>query len=551
MRRGTTTIASAFSLRAPIAGEEERIVFERRLSFTLALVATLAFGFWLIQLASAMIVAPAHVVHLFTKPTSQIHLGIVAGTYLVAFAVRRMKLSSRVLDWVDSTTTVAVCFGWAAMIHIEDGMMPARESRAEMVVLLASSFTLATRAALLPSTTLRTAVLSTLGLLPIVPLTISIYAHDAPSKAWPIGPAIYAGTWATIGIACTTTISSVIYGLRQEVRKAMQLGQYLLEEKVGEGGMGVVYRASHALLRRPAAIKLLNHTEGQGVTRFEREVQITAKLTHPNTVIVFDYGRTPDGTFYYAMEFLEGISLEDLVVENGAQPARRVLHVLLQACGALEEAHANGLVHRDIKPANIVLAERGLLPDFVKVLDFGLVKEIAAGADLGQSSVNTIMGTPHYMAPEAIVDPASIDGRADLYALGATAYYLLTGERVFDGSNLVEVCSQHLHQAPTPPSKKRADIPASLEAIVLACLAKKREDRPKDAAALAKLLTDARNEIGEWSREEAHAWWTERARKSSGQVAKAKTTKAASDASVLGHTIAVALDDRDDRRGAA
>jgi serine/threonine-protein kinase len=398
------------------------------------------------------------------------------------------------------------------------------------------------RAAFIPSTPARTALVALAGFVPLVPITLILYRGVELPKVDPMPPVGYVAIWSALGITATSAISWIVHGLRVQVRKAMQLGQYLLEEKVGEGGMGVVYRASHALLRRPAAIKLLSHANEHGLGRFEREVQITAKLTHPNTVAVFDYGRTPDGTFYYAMEYLEGVSLEDLVVEHGPQPARRVVHVLLQACGALEEAHANGLVHRDIKPANIMLTERGLLPDFVKVLDFGLVKETeSAPGDLAQSSVNTVLGTPHYMAPEAIVDPANIDGRADLYALGATGYFLLTGERVFDGANLVEVCSQHLHQPPVPPSRKRPDVPPVLEKIVLACLAKKKEERPKDAAALAALLVEAQEETGEWTREEAQAWWASRARKASGELPAAK---APSDASILGQTIAVALDDR-------
>ncbi len=208
-----------------------------------------------------------------------------------------------------------------------------------------------------------------------------------------MGAMIYTAIWVTIGIACTTTISHVIYGLQLQVQKAMQLGQYVLEEKIGEGGMGVVYRASHAMLRRPTAIKLLTGSTGTAAERFEREVQITARLTHPNTVVVFDYGRTPEGVFYYAMEYLNGITLQDLVGELGALSPSRALHVLLQVCGALEEAHANGLVHRDIKPANVMLTDRGGVLDVVKVLDFGLVKEIDRG-DAGVTSSNTILGTP-------------------------------------------------------------------------------------------------------------------------------------------------------------
>ncbi len=534
----TSSRTRTLSLRAPIANEDERALFQRRLSLTGLLVFVLAFGFYLVQLGTVAVVAPEHVVHLLTRASPLVQVGtcfFAAGIWLFT---RRGRRSNTTLSALDVVVSLGVCLGWTVMISV--GLK--RGERPEMIALLASSYTLVFRAAFIPSTPARTAVVSLASLLPIVPASAMIHARAPVSGEVPLAPPVNVAIWAVLGAAATTCISYVVFGLRQEVRKAKQLGQYLLEEKIGEGGMGVVYRASHALLRRPAAIKLLGSKE-HGLGRFEREVQITAKLTHPNTVAVFDYGRTPDGAFYYAMEYLDGVTLEDLVVEHGAQPARRVLHVLAQVCGALEEAHAAGLVHRDIKPANVMLTERGLLPDVVKVLDFGLVKELTPGADLAQSSVNTVMGTPHYMAPEAIVDPESIDGRADLYAIGATAYYLLTGERVFDGTNLVEICSQHLHQAPVPPTKKRDDVHPSVEKIVLACLAKKREERPADAAALAEMVREAQREVGEWTRAEARAWWADRTAKKSGAMPKA-TVSASADASVLGQTIAVALDDR-------
>ena len=532
----------SLSLRAPIANEDERAVFQGRLALTALIVFVLAFGFWFVQMLSAAILAPAQLVAQVTHRSALIQLATTFAAGGVWLFVRAKQRSIATLDALDPIVFSGLCLGWLLMIWSG----PSRGERPEMIVLLASTYTLVVRAAFIPSTAARTAAITISGMAPIVPVTAMMYGGRPPA-ATPLPPAVSAAIWVGLGIVATGIISHVVHGLRVQVRDAMHLGQYVLEEKIGEGGMGVVYRASHALLRRPAAVKLLSHAGEHATARFEREVRITARLTHPNTVAVFDYGRTPDGTFYYAMEHLEGVTLEDLVDRHGPQPARRVVHVLLQACGALEEAHAAGLVHRDVKPANIMLTERGLLPDVVKVLDFGLVKELAPGGDLGQSSVSAVMGTPHYMAPEAIIDPQSIDGRADLYALGATAYYLLTGEKVFDGSNLVEVCSQHLHRAPDRPSSKRAEIPPIVDEIVLACLAKKAEERPPDAAALAEMLRAAQRETGEWSREEARSWWAVLAEKKSGSVSVAKPTL--SDASVLGRTIAVALTDRD--RGAA
>ncbi|MBS2014101.1 MAG: serine/threonine protein kinase [Deltaproteobacteria bacterium] len=523
------------SLRAPITNEEERALFQRRLVFTLTTVFVLAFGFWAVQLVAVALTAPQHVTHLFTHVSSRIHICVTSLAIASAGLLRRGKPSARTLDIADGVLVVVICCGWALMIACGDETFP----RAELVALLASSYTLAARAALVPSTPARTALVSALSLVPVVPLTIHVNHYGVDRFA--LGPAVYAAIWAAVGVACTTTISHVIYGLRLEVRRAMQLGQYLLEEKIGEGGMGTVYRASHAMLRRPTAIKLLSGTNAQAAERFEREVQITARLTHPNTIAVFDYGRTPEGVFYYAMEYLEGISLEDLVETHGAQPARRVVHILVQICGALEEAHAADLVHRDIKPANIMLTERGGVPDVVKVLDFGLVKEAdGAGipkADPKTSTANTILGTPHYMAPEAIVDPGKVDARTDLYSLGATAFFLLTGERVFEGGNLVELCSKHLHEPPPAPSSRRAEVPPELDAVVLACLAKKPEDRPTSAADLAARLSALGLE--DWSREEAHAWWERTA-----PMRKAAPRARPLSPEERAHTVAIDLDRR-------
>jgi serine/threonine-protein kinase len=329
----------------------------------------------------------------------------------------------------------------------------------------------------------------------------------AHSGAFPWLPTTSIMEWTIATITCTV-ISRVIYGLRAEVREARRFGQYVLERKIGEGAMGVVYRATHAMLRRPAAIKLLlkERANEADLARFEREVQLTSRLVHPNTISIFDYGRTAEGVLYYVMEYLEGLDLQSLVDQYGPVEPARAIHILTQVSGALAEAHALGLIHRDIKPANIVLTERPDEPDVVKVVDFGLVKNF--GGNLAESAASdAIIGTPLYMAPEAISRPDTVDGRSDLYAVGAVAYFLLTGRQVFQAATLIEVCSKHMLEMPVPPSQRlgRA-LPADLEAIVLGCLAKDREDRPASAAVLrASLLACA--DAAHIDPPAARAWW--------------------------------------------
>jgi serine/threonine-protein kinase len=286
------------------------------------------------------------------------------------------------------------------------------------------------------------------------------------------------------------------------------VGPYTLGRKLGEGGMGVVYEARHPLLQRRAAIKMLRaeRTGEAALARFEREVQATARLSHPNIVPVYDCGRSSDGSFYYAMEYLDGVDLERLVAEHGPQPAARVAHVLLQAAEALAEAHAAGIVHRDIKPSNLVLCDHPRRPDLLKVVDFGLVKDMERG-ETDAADANVLAGTPLYLAPEAVTAPESVDGRADLYALGAVGYFLLTGTPPFTGKNIIDVVAQHLHAAVVPPSR-HAPVPADLERVVLSCLAKSRADRPTSAAALVDAL---RRCADGWSAGAARRWWSGRA----------------------------------------
>jgi serine/threonine protein kinase len=265
------------------------------------------------------------------------------------------------------------------------------------------------------------------------------------------------------------------------------------------------------MLRRPTAIKLLNVDKitDAAIARFEREVQLTGALTHPNTVAVYDYGRTPDGIFYYAMEYLEGIDLNDFVVKHGRLNEARLLYIMCQVCGSLAEAHAAGLVHRDIKPANIFLTRRGGMDDFVKVLDFGLAKALENEGEAHLTAANAVTGTPLYISPEAVHEPDKVDARADVYALGAVGYYLLTGSPVFDGATVMEICMKHVQAVPEPPAKRFGiTVDPLLESVLLQCLAKKPLDRPGDAAALLHELQKCR-EWGRWNADIAKSWWAE------------------------------------------
>ena len=315
-----------------------------------------------------------------------------------------------------------------------------------------------------------------------------------------------------IGIfAAMMFISRQQYALQKATLAAKQLGQYTLEEKIGAGGMGTVYRAHHALLRRPTAVKLLDidKISAAAIARFQREVQLTSQLNHPNTIAIYDYGKTPEGIFFYAMEFLDGLTLEDLVLRYGPLPEGRVVRILEQICGSLAEAHGIGLIHRDIKPANIILNHRGGVADLVKVLDFGLVKALGAEQDANVTAANALTGTPLYLAPESIDRPETVDAGADLYAIGAVGFYLLTGKPVFEGKSVVEICMHHVRTVPVPPSQRLGQAVApQLEAILLQCLEKKREDRPESARILREMLANCDVSDAMWADGDADAWWT-------------------------------------------
>jgi hypothetical protein len=304
-----------------------------------------------------------------------------------------------------------------------------------------------------------------------------------------------------------------IYGLQKEVERSARLGQYTLEDKIGEGGMGAVYRARHAFLRRPTAVKLIRSGRATKamLARFEREVQLTSQLTHPNTIAIYDYGRTAEGIFYYAMEYLPGLPLDQVILDDGAQPETRVVYLLEQVCASLAEAHRIGLVHRDIKPANVMLCERGGVYDVVKVLDFGLVKELDSTDDSGVTGFGQIVGTPNYMPPESVSGSAGVGPPSDVYAVGALAYDLLTGQHVFTGKSSAEVIGHHLHSAPAPPSERLGrPVDPFLERLILDCLAKRPDERPPDAGAVVDRLA-AGWKGAAWTQQDARAWWTTRA----------------------------------------
>jgi serine/threonine protein kinase len=295
--------------------------------------------------------------------------------------------------------------------------------------------------------------------------------------------------------------------------RGRKLGSYTLVERIGRGGMGEVWRARHQILSRPAAIKLVKTIDEGGASasalaRFEREAELTTRLSHPNTITIFDYGRTAQGQFYYVMELLDGASLQTIVDVVGPQPPSRVGHILIQILGALREAHGTGLIHRDIKPANMFLCTQGGIHDVAKLLDFGLVKDVETDVDLKLTSSGTITGTPHYLAPEAVKTPELADARSDIYSLGAVAYFLLTGEHVFEASSLVELCLHHLQTPPTPPSERLGEeLPPALERLVLDCLEKNPDDRPQSADEIISRLTEC--QLEPWSFQDIGEWWDE------------------------------------------
>ncbi len=500
------TRASGLLARVFVDTDDHELV-QRRLGLLYGVLGGIIATLFAVAFVAVAFVAPKRLLDVHTSLPKVVH---VLSTLILfgAWWMCRGKLRSRLLlSLVDAFALFKVMVLVGVVIVFAPPTLGA-----EALALGPFLLIVMLRAAIVPSPPRWTLFVTALASLP-VPVGMMLVAKDRDFGTVGVLPApilpLMGLVWSATGTFAAWLISRVVYGLRLDVRNAMKLGQYTLEEKIGEGGMGVVWRARHALLRRPTAIKLLSpdRTDDASVKRFEREVQITSSLTHPNTVAIYDFGRTRSGVFYYAMELLDGVTLQELVEEDGPQPPARVVHILVQVANALAEAHDVGLVHRDVKPANVFLCERGGMPDFAKVLDFGLVKD-QGHPDPGLSTANAIAGTPLYMSPESITNPDGIDGRVDLYALGAVAYWLLAGRPPFEGANLVEICSHHLHSTPKSPAEASGlPIPPPLDALVLRCLAKRAEDRPPSAHALAAELEGMRGVCGRWEADDARAWW--------------------------------------------
>jgi serine/threonine-protein kinase len=479
--------------------DETRGLLQSRLSLVFTVLASVALFYALSHALTALFGQQA------TAPSSVplTTLAIGACNAVLALLCRAGQRSFGQLRALDAGATAITC--WTIAVSFTQ-IQPANE--ASVSLQLSLTYVLMARAVLLPSSGWFTLAVSVASVVPggvlATQFRVEALSHAPASPDWLThGYVVFRNLGVTTFLSTLT--SKVIYGLRRQVREQARIGQYLLREKIGEGGMGVVYRATHTLLRRDTAVKLIlpERVGSDALLRFEREVRLTAQLTHLNTVAIFDYGRASDGTLYYAMEHLEGGDLEQLVAYAGPLEPGRVIWILEQACRALSEAHELGLIHRDIKPSNILVCERGLEGDIAKVLDFGLVKDLK-----DTDSVDAVLaGTPLYLAPESITAPGEVDARVDLYSLAAVGYFLLVGEPVFRGRSVVEVCSSHLHELPQAPSAHRPGLPSELDDAILRCLQKQPDDRFASARELRQALL-ACPAAATWTADSAARWWS-------------------------------------------
>lgn len=433
---------------------------------------------------------------------------------VVALFIRSPRLPVSWVTYISLAFEVVGSYGIAASEYLSYNFVPSGPLGLSWVAVWTLLFTIVVPAP--PRLAMRAALASVSA----APVMIWISLHVRSQSFHPtwqqflfvvVLPYVLVAGMAFIG-------ARVVYSLGTEVRRARELGSYRLVERIGSGGMGEVWRARHSLLARPSAIKLIRPTHAEdGVSavsdearrRFEREAQAIAGLRSPHTVTLFDFGIAVDGVFYYVMELLDGIDADTLVQRHGPIPADRAIHVLRQVCHSLSEAESHGLVHRDIKPANIFLCRYGEEYDFVKVLDFGIVKA-ARDRDEAKMTLTSdlvVRGTPAFIAPEQALGESALDGRADIYATGCVAYWLLTGRLVFTADTPMGLLVHHAKTMPTPLSAvSELPIPAKLEQTVMSCLAKNPADRPQSARELSRLLADAQSSSG-WSHDQARDWW--------------------------------------------
>lgn len=426
-------------------------------------------------------------------------LRLVAATALAACLWATQWTGSRwTLAGIDAAATAIVGLApTLGMLQRPPGTRP------EMGALLAVTVALCLRAALVPSSTRRTLLVGSLAMAPVLFLGPTI--QDPTVIGLQQQTALRLWAWGLTALAATAVTSRVIYGLHRR----LQLGPYELGRQLGRGGMGVVYEARHALLRRPTAVKLVRGWafDSEAVRRFEREARVTSELSNPNTVALYDYGSTEDGTLYYAMELIDGLNLLELIELGGPVPAARAAHLLRQMAASLAEAHSRGLVHRDIKPSNVMVCRTPGSEDLAKVLDFGLASRLEGGEAL--TAENVVLGTPQYLAPETIGGIRQSGPAADVYAAGAVGYYLLTGAAPFDGPSLMAIVTAHLLKPPPAPSARSpVPVPQDLEEVILRCLAKSPDDRYADGAGLLEAL-DACATTTEWNKHDARRWWDE------------------------------------------
>jgi hypothetical protein len=443
-------------------------------------------------------------------------MGIVSGLLW-----SRQPLAMKSLRTLELTIfgMIAAFFAWLQVDTYHDGavlrsIVPGQEGIVFRLVSSAASLRwfllIVLYGTFIPNTWRR--CLAVMGALAALPVALMVAGSSLDATTGPYVLSALPETIILMAIAVAIAVfgSHKIRELHVKAHEAERLGQYRLKQVLGFGGMGAVYLAEHVLLRRPCAIKMIRPDQAgdpRTLIRFEREVQATATLTHWNTVEIFDYGHAEDGTFYYVMEYLPGMNLEDLVEKHGPMPPERAVHFLRQVCQALREAHGIGLIHRDIKPSNIFACERGKVYDVAKLLDFGLVKGIGLGNDgIKLTHDGAFTGSPAFMSPEQAAGQDELDARSDIYNLGAVAYFLITGELLFDRTTPLQMLHAHAYEAVVPNQEFQETVAADLQQVILRCLEKNPDDRYQDALALDKALAACAC-AGQWTAEQAEHWW--------------------------------------------